>query len=54
VTASFCHYVHFFRDREAGARWAAQHPGTFLLSLEEAFAVGKRMNAVRYREVEDL
>jgi alkylmercury lyase len=55
VTASFCHYVHFFRDREAGARWTAQHPGTFLLSLEEAFAVGKRMNAVRYREVfEDL
>jgi len=48
ITTSFCHYVFFFRSREAGEHWVAEHPGTFLLSLDEAFAVGKKMNAARY------
>lgn len=48
ITTSFCHYVFFFRSREAGEHWVAEHPGTFLLSLDEAYAVGMKMNAVRY------
>ena len=48
ITTSFCHYVFFFRSRKAGEHWVAEHPGTFLLSLDDAFAVGKKMNAVRY------
>lgn len=48
ITTSFCHYVFFFRSREAGEHWVTEHPGTFLLSLDDAFAVGKKMNAVRY------
>src|SRR5260370_25481284 len=45
VVQSFCHFVHFFASREAGQRWTAQHPGTFLLTLGEAFdlaALGNR------------
>ena len=48
ITTSFCHYVFFFHSQEAGEHWMAEHPGTFLLSLDEAFAVGKKMNAARY------
>lgn len=51
VTTSFCHFVHFFHDRAAGARWTATHPGTFLLSLEEAYTVGRRVNSARYHNI---
>ena len=50
VTASFCHFVYFFRSREDGETWVSAHDGRFLLSLEEAFTVGQMMNAARYRE----
>jgi alkylmercury lyase len=51
ATTSFCHFVHFFRDREAGEQWIAAHPGTFLLSLDAAFDLGRRVNATRYRDI---
>ena len=50
VTASFCHFVYFFRSREDGEAWVSEHDGTFLLSLEEAFTVGQKMNAARFNE----
>jgi alkylmercury lyase len=45
VMASFCHFVFFFASRSSGERWIARHPGTFLYSLEDAFALAKRLNA---------
>lgn len=45
VIANFCHFVHFFTSPEAGRSWATQHPGTFLLSVEDAFALGQLTNA---------
>jgi len=48
ITASFCHFVFFFANHDAGEQWCAEHPNTFLLSLDDAFSVGTRMNAVRY------
>jgi alkylmercury lyase len=50
VTASFCHFVYFFRSREDGEAWVSEHEGTFLLSLQEAFTVGQLMNAARFNE----
>ncbi len=50
ITTSFCHFVYFFRSREDGEAWISQHEGGFFLSLEEAFKVGKNMNAARYKE----
>ena len=44
VIQSFCHFVHFFASPEAGASWTAGHPGTFLLSLEDAFELGRLVN----------
>jgi alkylmercury lyase len=48
VIQSFCHFVHFFASREAGEVWTAEHPGTFLLSLAEAFELGRLVNALNF------
>lgn len=48
IIQSFCHYVYFFASAEAGAAWTAQHPGTFLLALEDAFDLGRRVNALNF------
>lgn len=45
VIENFCHFVHFFSSPEAGEAWTAKHPGTFLLSVEDAFVLGQRINA---------
>ena len=48
ATASFCHFVNFFKDRQAGEAWLENHEDAFLLTLNEAFAVGKKLNAARF------
>ncbi|MGH7073457.1 MAG: organomercurial lyase, partial [Stellaceae bacterium] len=45
LMASSCHHIFFFASRQSGERWQAKHPETLLLSLDEAFALGKRSNA---------
>ena len=45
VMASFCHYVFFFESRESGEAWAAEHPDTFLYSVDDAVALARRLNA---------
>ncbi|MER9753988.1 organomercurial lyase [Mesorhizobium sp. M0166] len=44
VMAKFCHFIFFFASRSSGERWVAKHPGTFLYSLGDAFALAKRFN----------
>jgi alkylmercury lyase len=48
VVANFCCYVSFFRSAEVGAAWVAQHAGAFLLSLDEAYALGQRRMAALF------
>jgi len=48
ITTCFCHYVCFFRSQQDGEQWTTEHPGTFLLSLDEAFTIGKKVNTARY------
>lgn len=45
VIAKFCHFIFFFASRSSGERWIAKNPGTFLYSLDDAFALAKRFNA---------
>jgi len=51
LVASFCHYVHFFRSPEAARSWLEEHPGSFLLSLADAYEVGRRRNRSRYGDL---
>jgi len=45
VIESFCHRVLFFTSPESGEKWTAKHPGTIVLSVQEAFEVGRALNA---------
>jgi len=45
VIESFCHRVLFFTSRKTGQEWADKHPGTTVLSVQEAFEVGRSLNA---------
>ena len=50
VMASFCHHIFFLESPETGAEWAAQHGEcTFLVTLDEGFALAKRLNAAQFR-----
>lgn len=40
VIDSFCHRVLFFTSEESGRKWVAEHEGTTLLTVGEAFQVG--------------
>jgi len=50
IVTNFCHYVHFFSSENAGQHWVSDNPGTFLLSLDEAFALGHRKNELQYKD----
>jgi hypothetical protein len=41
IVHSFCHYVHFFGSPHSGHEWAREHPGTFLLDIDQTNAVAR-------------
>ena len=47
VIESFCHRVLFFASEDAGRSWVAQHKGTTLLSVQEAFELGQSVFGAR-------
>ena len=49
--ASFCHYIFFFPDRESAVAWTAHHPDTLVISVSDAFELGRRMVAARWHPV---
>jgi alkylmercury lyase len=48
VMQSFCHFVHFFASREAAASWTVLHPGTFQLSIDDAYRLGRLTNRAAF------
>ncbi len=58
VAAECCHNVrgdvcndgHFFASREAATQWQAAHPQAVILSVEEAYQVGKLVESSRFRD----
>lgn len=51
IVANFCHFVHFFSSKDAGLVWTGQHPGTFLLSIDQAHRLGQMINAMQYPDL---
>jgi alkylmercury lyase len=45
IRAAICSSGHFFSSRTAAEPWLAQHPDGIVLSIEEEFAVDRRMLA---------
>lgn len=49
VTKDFCQYVHFVSTgHPETAAWLEARPGLFLLSVDEGFELGRRVNAERF------
>lgn len=49
---SFCHFVHFFRSRDAAHPWLTNNPGHVILSLDEAVELARKKNALQYGKLE--
>jgi alkylmercury lyase len=45
---SFCHFVHFFASEETANEWTARQAGTFVLSPDDGFELGRRVNHARF------
>lgn len=54
LRASFCHNVHFFHSPDLAALHRVLPPSAFVLTLADAFEVGRARNRSRYRLVADL
>jgi alkylmercury lyase len=48
VLMSFCHFVHFFPSAADAQPWLSEHTGTFLLTVDEAFELGRLTNAAKF------
>ena len=42
IMATFCHYILQFARPDSARRWTADHPGTFMISLNDALELGRR------------
>ncbi len=47
IVANFCHQVFFFTDPDSATPWLDSHPGTFSVSLDDAFNLGRHWNRAR-------
>ena len=47
--ASFCHYIFFFPDRATAEAWTSNHPDSTVISIPDAFELGRRMVAARWQ-----
>ena len=52
VREDVCNYGHFFASREAATPWQAAHQEAVILSVEEAYQVGKLVEGSRFRDAE--
>jgi alkylmercury lyase len=44
VVESFCDFIYFFASPEAAASWRPLHPGTFTLTVDDAYRLGQLTN----------
>lgn len=51
VMVNFCHFVFFFTSRSSAERWARNHPGTFMYSLDEAWTLAQRLTEKQFGHV---
>ena len=49
IISTFCHHILFFSARDEGEAWAsAAGNGALILSIEEAFQIGRTFNELRF------
>jgi len=48
IVSKFCHHVFFFASAAAGGQWTDGNPGTRLMSIPDAFELGRLKNLRRF------
>ncbi len=48
---TLCHYIHFFASRDAAESWARERRNTFVVSVEDAFEIGRQMTDAVFASV---
>ncbi len=51
LRGTFCRYVNFFFSDQAGATWLTGNPGAVILSLAEAYALGRIRNETGFKDI---
>jgi hypothetical protein len=41
VVQRFCDFVHFFASPQAAGQWTAEHPGTLVLGIDDAYRLAQ-------------
>jgi hypothetical protein len=54
IVSAFCHFIHFFKDEDAASKWTASRPGTSIITLDQAMALGRMKNAWQFGERADV
>lgn len=44
VIQRFCHFAHFFASPQDSEKWVSEHPGAFLVSVDDAYRLGQLTN----------
>jgi len=48
VVSNFCHAVLFFNSSQSGQQWVNDHPGTFVMGLQDGFTLAQMKNQQKY------
>ncbi len=51
LRGAFCNHVNFFASRQSSDTWLEQNPGAVILSLDDAFALGRIRNHAGFKDV---
>ncbi|MCH6589762.1 MAG: alkylmercury lyase MerB [Proteobacteria bacterium] len=51
LRGTFCRYVNFFASDQAGTTWLTENPGAAILSLAEAYALGRIRNETGFKDI---
>ena len=51
VRGAFCNFESFLASREAGTAWRSRNPEAEIISLEEAYALGRIHNETGFGDV---
>ena len=54
VVSNFCHFVYFFKDQAAAEIWTAAHPGTLVVSVEQAMELGRIKNEWQFDAIDEV
>ena len=46
--AAFCHFIFFFPDSHSATEWTKTHPDTSVISVSDAFELGRRIVGARW------